>query len=154
MITQRKLKQLYTYNPETGIFIRNLTGLEEATQNKYGYLRIWVNGTLQLCHRMAWLYMYGVLPKHMIDHINGIPSDNRIANLREATNSQNQMNSRIRKNNTSGAKGVMATKNGTWSAVIKCNKKALWLGTFSTKEAAIAARQLAEIQYFKEFRKM
>ena len=153
MITQRLLKSLYMYDETTGVFTRRLTGLNEAIKDKAGYLKIWVHGKTYPCHRMAWLYMYGKLPKDMIDHIDGDKTNNSLSNLREATNSQNQMNRRLGKNNKSGHKGVVRLRCGKWKAQLAIDKTYLYLGTFSTMEAALAARTIAEIKHFKEFRR-
>ena len=153
MITQKQLKALFDYNPETGAFIRKLTGLEEYVIDAYGYKRIWARGTTRPVHRMAVLYMTGQEPASgmVTDHINQDRLDNRWENLRVVTNSQNQMNRGIGKNNTSGATGVMFKK-GKWEARLKKDGVVIGLGRYATKEAAIVARKLGEILHFGENR--
>lgn len=78
------------------------------------------------------------------DHINHNCLDNRRANLRFVTSSQNSMNSRLRINNTTGFKGVSRKRNG-WGAQIQFNYKKRYLGTFKIKiEAARAYNQAAQ----------
>lgn len=90
-----------------------------------------------------------------VDHINGDGLDNRRENLRLATNSQNQMNKRVPKNNRSGYKGVLyLRRKRKWQASITINRKQIQLGRFASKDDAIAARQAAEIKYFGEFRRV
>jgi hypothetical protein len=97
-------------------------------------------------HRLAWLFETGRWPDQQIDHINGNPGDNRIENLREATNTQNQYNRGANKNNTSGHKGVCWDKpRGKWRAQIVLDRKSVFLGHYETAEAAGEAyRRAAE----------
>lgn len=85
-----------------------------------------------------------------VDHINHDGLDNRRKNLRVVTNSENQQNSRISKNNTSGFTGV-TRKQGEekWTAKIRVNRKHIYLGQFNSKSEAIKARKNAERKYFK-----
>lgn len=94
-----------------------------------------------LMHR----YIMGTPEGLETDHINGNKLDNRVENLRNVTHSQNQLHSRIPRNNTSGVKGVVwDKKNKKWQAQIKVNSKNYHLGRFSDKDSAIMARVEAE----------
>lgn len=105
-----------------------------------------------LAHRLAWLHEHGTWPNCELDHINGIKDDNRIANLREATRSQNMANAPKPLTNTSGAKGVcFDKKNGKWMAYIQVNKRFRNLGRFETKDEAVAVRQAVARETFGEF---
>ena len=87
-----------------------------------------------------------------IDHRFHDKNDNRKENLREVTRSQNQMNSRIRKDNASGVIGVSwHRQTSKWRAQIKINGKMIYLGTYINIEDAISARRDAEEKYFGEF---
>lgn len=86
------------------------------------------------------------------DHINGNGLDNRRSNLRLATKSQNGLNRKMRKDNTSGIVGVMFDKKSKkWQAVIQFNRKRTRLGTFSSFEEARDARYKAEKEIFGDF---
>ncbi len=74
-----------------------------------GYRYVRVNGFRLLEHRIIWRIVWSV-DASQIDHVNGVKDDNRLANLREATNSQNCMNKTKQANNTSGYKGVYFNK--------------------------------------------
>lgn len=111
-----------------------------------------------LMHRVIMERMIGreLKRSEMIDHINGNSLDNRRANLRIATNSQNQGNYKNRSNNTSGHRGVHYCKDGyrkkCWAASIQPKgKKLIYLGRYLTKEEAIEAYEKAAKQYFGEY---
>ena len=90
--------------------------------------------------------------KTLADHQYGNKFDNRRSRLREATRSQNTMNSAMRSDNTSGVTGVTWCKrNNTWEAQICVNGKNHFLGYFADKDEAIAARHAAEDRYFGDF---
>jgi len=86
--------------------------------------------------------------RNRFDHINGDKADNRVCNLREATNQQNHANRGAQRNSTSGVKGVYWFKpQQKWKAQICVNKRSIVLGYFATKEEAITARKAAEDKY-------
>lgn len=87
-----------------------------------------------------------------VDHISGDSLDCRRGNLRLATRSQNMHNSRRRKNNTSGYKGVAPHKiSGKWIASFCVNYKYIYLGYFDTPELAYEAVCKAREDYHKEY---
>jgi hypothetical protein len=97
-----------------------------------------------LAHRVIWKMMTGDEPPQ-IDHINGVRSDNRFANLRAATNAINCRNAAQRSDNTSGVKGVhWDASRQKWAAVISADRKHYHLGRFDTLAEATAARRTAE----------
>jgi len=143
MLTAEQARKMLNYCPDTGIFtwrekvaVRVKIGDIAGSKHHSGYLTIFSQGKSHRAHRLAWLYVHGVWPKSSIDHINGIKSDNRIANLREVSQLINMQNLRqVAKNTQSGLVG--AARNGNnWQAYIRINKKAVYLGTFKTPEEA------------------
>lgn len=91
-----------------------------------------------------------------VDHINRNKLDNRKSNLRLATNGQNQANSGIPKNNTSGYKGVTWNKkNKKWVAQVECRvggkRKNHYLGGFSDIEQAVLIRDKKVKEIHGEF---
>ena len=153
-LTQPRLKKLLHYAPETGVFTwrakrqRVKVGGVAGTQHPDGYLRIMIDRKRYAAHRLAWLYVHGAWPVDQIDHRNGVRVDNRAANLRAATASQNQHNSKIRKNNTSGMMGACWHKdNQKWVAHITIAGRQKYLGYFATPEAAHAAYLAAKAEH-------
>lgn len=164
MITQQELKEVLFYDPITGVFTwrQNIIykrgvakgAVAKYTQGKraggvehYGYRRIKINGKTYKEHRLAWLYMYGAFPPH-IDHKDGVRDNNRIENLRLATNSQNACNRSKSIKNTSGYKGVdFSRASKKWRARIMKNGKRITVGYYDTPEEAaenyrIAAKEI------------
>jgi len=152
LLTQKHLKSLLTYDAETGEFRwrikrsnRALKGSIAGCADKYGYIVIRIDNTLYKAHRLAWLYEYGAFPSKNIDHINQNPGDNRIANLREVDQHENNQNRRVQRSSRSGVTGVSwNTAHGRWQSRIWVRGQCIGLGMHETKEAAIVARANAE----------
>lgn len=143
-LTAHELRGLLHYSPETGVFTwrantrNSKSGDIAGNVHGRGYRRIKINGTLYKAHRLAWLYVYGQWPDGQVDHINRDKTDNRIANLREASNGQNQANSIAR--GKSRFKGVSFSKaNRKWRAAIKKNGNYKHIGFFKCEVEAARA---------------
>lgn len=146
ILTQQRLKNLFSYDPKTGLFKRRSTR-KIAKPDRTGYVRIYIKPKLYLAHRLAWLYYYGEFPKINIDHINNNPNDNRIKNLRESSYKENAINIPNRSNNITGVVGVSLHKaSNKWQARISDNKKNIALGIFDLFTDAVKARYNAEIR--------
>ena len=146
MITQAELTHRVTYDPLTGTFIwRNpakyrlaYTGKIAGSLHTHGYIKISIDSISYPAHRLAWLYTHGAFPTDCIDHINGIRSDNRLINLRAVDRKANAENRRAaRIGHATGFLGVVwRPRNGKYEARISVNKQYMYLGLFSTPEAA------------------
>lgn len=149
MITLARLKEVLEYKPESGDFVclvnrgaNSQVGRIAGALQGNGYIYIKVDRRLYKAHRLAWLYMTGAWPSKDVDHVNCQKADNRWANLREATKSQNLHNVReARKNNkSSGLLGASWHRGlGKWQAQICVDRKKRCLGYFGSAEAAHAA---------------
>jgi len=159
MITQSELKEVLEYNPETGLFIwkktvnsRAVIGSIAGHKDYNIYIQISIYGKKYRAHRLAFLYMTGEWPKELVDHINQIKDDNRWTNLRQATVSQNNINSKKPKNNKSGYRGVHWDKTrNKWVAMIKYKCKKMNLGAYTDIEHAAAAYKKAALELYGEF---
>lgn len=146
-VTADFVRELFNYDPQTGVFTRRIgrqglhakVGAIAGTRKPSGYLTIWISGANHMAHRLAWLYVHGSWPDGHIDHINQVKDDNRIANLRVATRSENMQNRQRYKNNVSGFRGVYKTSPGRWTAKITANGRKLYFGPFKSPEEAYAA---------------
>ena len=156
MITQTYLKEIFDYNPDTGVFTRLISttncvkvgDIAGCVNKNHGYRAISVKNKLYLAHRLAWLYMTGEWPKDQIDHINHDRVDNRWVNLRKATRQENGKNMSMSKRNTSGVTGVCWAKvESKWFAQIMVDSKTIGLSYFADKFEAICARKSAENKY-------
>lgn len=155
MISKKIINQSFEYSDgklfwkaiKPGVVI----GEEAGTHDKKGYRCVVVDRKNHKVHRLIFLLHHGYLPL-CIDHINGIKDDNRIENLRVATESQNKANRGKTKANTSGFKGVFKTKQpGKWRSQIKVNGKQIYLGRFVSKKQAYSKYLEASKEYFGEF---
>ena len=158
ILTQRELKLLLRYDPETGYFFWLIKPAKQIAKgaiagrgnrkNKYGYHRVRIFSVLYRQHQLAWLYVHGVWPEEDIDHINGNGLDNRIVNLRSVSHKENGKNCKLSKNSTTGINGVSFAKNcDKYYAYIDVDGERESLGYFAEKLDAICARKSTEYKY-------
>ena len=156
-ITLERAREVFHYDENTGAltwamrpaFRCHIGDIAGGIDNK-GYCSVKIDGKSYKHHRLIWFLTIGAWPSGEIDHINGIPTDNRWANLREATHAQNMQNQRrAMKKNSSGFLGVSRRKDrkDSWRAQIEVNGKNKSLGCFRTPE-------LAHIAYVEAKRKL
>lgn len=154
-LTQKELKSIFYYDPETGIFTRKIklaqsskTGEIVGVLTKSRHLKAAIRNKEYYLHRLAWFYMTGSWPKDQIDHINQNPGDNRFCNLRGVNNQENNKNQSLRITNKSGFTGINWDKETSkWTARIMINYKTLFLGCYEGLDDAIEARKEANIKY-------
>lgn len=134
--TLDRLREMFTYDPETGVVCRMRTGQPLSKTNDHGYYIVYYRGNRLLAHRIAFCLMTGDWPKQMVDHINGNKKDNRWANLRDVSNTVNQQNIRgPRKDNKTGFLGVQR-RGKRFVAFIRHGGKPVYLGCFERAEEA------------------
>jgi len=156
-LTHEALKNALHYDPDTGVFTwrlrfgkRGIPGRRAGTIDFNGYEVITINGKRHKAHRLAWLYVHGRWPAVAIDHINGVRSENRIQNLREAGPAENQQNRGRQRNNKSGFTGVSWDQSaGKWRAGIRADGRARNLGGYDSPEQASEAYLAAKAAVHK-----
>lgn len=157
--SQKSLREIVRYDELTGVFTnaKSRSGSPKAVGQPLGsrrhandYVRLSVNGKIFQAHRLAWFYVYGRWPSHFIDHIDGDRGNNAIANLREASDTENARNSA----KTIRSKGYVYDKRcplRPYHARIVVNYKAISLGYFASPEEAKSVYLNATRKYFGEF---
>jgi len=181
-VTPEELRELLRYDPETGLltwldrplkFFHDNGGRYTAKSaqkifkslcagkpaltapNPAGYLRGNLFGRSLMSHRAAFCLMEGRWPTHQIDHINGFRDDNRWCNLREATNQQNQQNTRSAKGSSSKFVGVAWCKKAKkWTAYICPDGTKVHLGNFTSEEEAALVRDEAAKRMFGHYARL
>ncbi|NBJ09328.1 HNH endonuclease [Microvirga arsenatis] len=150
-----RLRELLTYDPGTGDIrwavrrsgSRGIGSIAGHT-SKDGYIRIEINDRSFLAHRVAWALYHGVWPPAYLDHLNGNRSDNRIANLRSATATENRRYRASR--NSTGFRGVSRSGN-RFAASITVDGRTIHLGSYRLPEVAAEVYAQAARQHFGEF---
>lgn len=147
-LTPERLKELFLYDPESGIFTRRIAhgrhgryraGVVAGSADNKGYIVIRIDKRIYKAHRLAWLYVHGEWPQHDIDHINRVKSDNRISNLRDAPATLNRLNMvDARKDSKLGVLGVYQRGKMFVAQIQVIGKGVKYLGTYPTKEQASA----------------
>lgn len=153
-----EVARLFTYDRESGILYWRIR-VNNNTRRDYvagsskrvtdGYRQVKVKGKIYMMHRVIMVLCFGHIPENAeIDRINHVRDDNRLANLRFVTRTDNRRNQSISGKNTSGVTGVYFSKAGKkYIAQIKVNQELIYLGTFKTLEEAAAARAEANLKF-------
>ena len=154
-LTQAQLKEVLEYDRFSGVFRWVVdksqgmkAGMVAGSKDPLKYTDIFIDGRSYKARRLAWLYIYGEMPKGRLKGINNVCSDNRIDNLVDMDNFDLNRSHRVSPNSKSGVKGVIYRKDQKrWVATITINKKRLNLGSFVNKVDAINARVNAELKH-------
>lgn len=163
LLTHARLLEVFSYCPNSGVFTRKMRrgamaagtesgSIQQTGHDGYERVVVGVDGHHYKAHQLAWFYVHGVWPPTDIDHKDTNPLNNRIDNLRLATDSQNLGNSKKPCTNTSGRKGVFWHKGARkWQAGIKVDGTHIYLGLFDDLEVAHAAYLAKAIEMRGEF---
>jgi hypothetical protein len=156
-MNQEELKELFFYDDgwlywKVDRGRKKLIGKKAGSINKVTkYWRVKIFNKDYLLHRLIFLYHKGAVPPYL-DHIDGNKLNNRIENLREATISQNNFNSKRSKRNKSGVKNVYLFKpTGQWVARLRSGGKNVFLKYCDTIEEAEEALKKVRKKYHGEF---
>lgn len=146
------LRECFDYDPESGLlrwkrrFGHQAAGSVAGSVDRKGHLRVALDRQRYGVHRIAWTMMTGQSPDDLIDHINGVPGDNRWCNLRQATEQQNNWNTSAQRRKSGLPKGVYYRKGKR-----KPYAALLVLGSFLTLTEAAEARTRAAALLHGEF---
>lgn len=152
-ISESRLKEMLHYDPVSGVFTwkvdrsRTKAGCIAASKTGKGYLTVMIDGKRHSLHRLAFIFMGEPEPPEFVDHINGDRADNRWANLRTATMTQNARNQRRHSTNTTGLPGVIWDQRTRWRAYAYLDGRYLALGRYHTLLDAAAARKSFESRH-------
>lgn len=134
--TKRQLRELFDYDPETGILrwrVGKRVGWPAGTKGKHGYLYVWIARTRNLrVHRVIWKWMTGDDPEITVDHIDRDRLNNAWANLRLLTWAENARN-------MEGSRATFHKASGLWACRARIDKMQVSLGYYRTKPEAEAA---------------
>jgi hypothetical protein len=155
-LSSDRLRQVLTYNPVTGIFRHRRAGRSGVTAESVAggtrrdrYISLLIDGNRLYAHRLAWFWIHGQWPANGIDHIDGNPSNNAIANLREATQSQIVASGKPRANQT-GFRNVYRHQ-GRYRVQIVKQGRAHSFGVFDALEEAAQAAAYWRDKLYGEF---
>jgi len=153
-VTQDLVRSLFEYRdgnlywkvrPSNNRKVGSLAG----NLHRRGWIQVYFGGKNHYAHRIIYLHQIGTLPD-LLDHIDGNRANNRIENLRPATNSENLANRCAPKNNTSGYKGVWVdARRKTNSYQARCGNK--YIGSFKTAEDAAKAHNIAALERYGQY---
>jgi len=136
------------------IFNTRFAGTLAGSVLNTGYKAVKLGAYSYQTHRIIWKMAYGKDPANFLDHIDGNRANNKLENLREATRLENNRNSRIRKDNSLGFKGVKKDMRHAKQYVASINigsGKRKYLGAFATPTEAHAAYTEAAIALHSAF---
>jgi hypothetical protein len=152
-----RLNELFVYEPITGVLMRRMDGGRLTPCNtpvfykkrdgsmRTFYTKVKVDGRLCMVHRIVYKMYHGVDPSDFdIDHIDGCGLNNRIANLRLATRSQNNAN-------TDSKNYSFDQAAGKFRVLVKLDGILQHGGYFSLEEDAKAAAKSLKKELFGEF---
>lgn len=113
---------------------------------KDGYLRVIDQGRELMVHRLVWALHHDDVPP-VLDHINGIRTDNRIENLRAASHLGNACNVKA----VWGAVPYKGVSRSQSAGKFQASIRARYIGVFDTAEAAARAYDVEATRLFGAF---
>jgi len=154
LIDVARVKELFNYTNKELIWKVN-KGLakigDKAYKNSRGYKVVKFDGISYLEHRILWALHKETQPS-CIDHIDGNTSNNNIENLREATLSENNRNTKIYKSNKSGVKGIhWDNEKKKWFVQLWYDGKQNFLGRYKSLEEAKEIIENARLEKHQSF---
>ena len=150
--SQKRLQELFDYDKKTGNLIWRISprksvkvGAIAGTLTSKGYTQVKVDNTVYYAHRLIWVLLTGNDPgEFTIDHKDRNRRNNRIDNLRLATQKEQMANT--------GQRGYSFNKRSQlWHASIRIDRTNVNLGSFPTESLARLAYETYAQKIFGEF---
>lgn len=120
-------------------------GTVAGSPDRYGYIKVTLDGHPHRAHRLAWVIHYGSEAPKLIDHVDLNRANNRLDNLRAATQSQNLANQAGF--SKTGFKGATRLKSGRFQAQVASK----YLGSYATAEEAHAVAMAEANRRYGDF---
>ena len=139
--TVNRLREIFTYCSESGILVRKSTGKPVGSHEDTGYLQVSIEGWRGRVHQVAFAMYNGFWSEFSIDHVNRDRSDNRGANLRSATHSENMSN----------VQKFSYSIHGKFRATIEFRGRRMHLGCYDSKAEADSILGFADVMLNKKF---
>lgn len=167
-VTLERVRQVFEYRD--GVLYRKLQSTNQfgkkgdlvetkSSIDKWGHARVGVDRIMLAVHQIVWQLHNGPIPDGLVtDHINGIPDDNRIENLRLVTTRENGQNcKRHREGKPIG--GTYNKERKCWHAFITIKDITIYLGSFKSAEEMTktyykACSLVNKYENNKQFRKL
>jgi len=148
-----RVRELFDYDEHTGLLQWKVRASNRISIGDYvkpskkpGYVHVGVDGENRLAHHVVWVWNYGSMPDGDVDHINRVRSDNRLANLRCSSRSENILNSE--RTSVLGRPGVIRTPGGKFAVGIHVNRIRTYVGTYPTLEQAAEAYENKHVELY------
>lgn len=148
------LRAELAYDPWTGHFYAEKNRVKPlGWTDKHGYIKISFRGKKYLAHRLAWLYVTNTPPAGVIDHINRNRSDNRIRNLRDVSQAENNFNRGnpeyefLRHKDVGISKITLKSGKERFQVIVNAGGWVYYVGRFDTLEEAQSARNTAILKH-------
>jgi hypothetical protein len=158
-VSLARLRALLSYDPDTGKLTwlrppRRGVGIhsEVGCIANHGYRTVTIDGEAFLAANLIWFLVRGEWPLASLDHVNRDRSDDRLSNLRPATQTENNFNQKVRADNVLGVTGVSYSQTRKqYVAQLHVNGRAVLHRRFRTESEAAMARRNAELIHCGKF---
>lgn len=158
--TIERVREALRLDPETGVLWRRITlssralaGTQAGCLHKAsGYRVVCLDGDIYREHVLIWYMLYGEWCPRQIDHEDRGRGNNRPLNLRKASESQQRQNTALRRDNSTGERGVSLHKpTGRYAARLHVEGVMMHLGYFATVAAAAEVARAARLKHYGAF---